>query len=180
MLDRLQQRLTYANVMATIAVFGVLAGGGAYAASKLGASDIAKNAVRSKHIKQSAVKSKHVKDGQLRVADLADEAKGARAFALAGRNNGFGSGLPHPGFASATRDSEGVYCLTPESGGVDPDRDPPAITAEYFSSNDTDLFAYWGASGSSCDEGDYEVQTYALGAGSPVLSDEVRFVIVVP
>ena len=77
MLDRLQQRLTYANVMATIAVFGVLAGGGAYAASKIGASDIAKNAVRSKHIKKSAVKSKHVKDGQLRVADLADEAKGA-------------------------------------------------------------------------------------------------------
>ena len=125
MLDRLQQRLTYANVMATIAVFGVLAGGGAYAASKIGASDIAKNAVRSKHIKQSAVKSKHVKDGQLRVADLADEAKGARAFALAGRNNGFGSGLPHPGFASATRDSEGVYCLTPESGGSIPTGTPP-------------------------------------------------------
>jgi hypothetical protein len=40
------RRLTYANAMATIAVFGVLAGGGAYAASKIGAGDIAKNAVR--------------------------------------------------------------------------------------------------------------------------------------
>ena len=41
MFDRLRSRLTYANVMATIAVVGMLVGGGAYAASKIGASDIA-------------------------------------------------------------------------------------------------------------------------------------------
>jgi hypothetical protein len=54
---KVRSRLTYANVMSTIAVFGVLAGGGAYAASKIGADDIAKNAVRSKHIKQRQVKA---------------------------------------------------------------------------------------------------------------------------
>ena len=47
--------LTYSNVMATLAVFLVL-GGGAYAASKIGPNDIAKNAVRSKHIKSGQVK----------------------------------------------------------------------------------------------------------------------------
>ena len=47
---RIAARVTYANVMATIAVFGVLAGGGAYAASKIGAGDIAKNAIRPKHL----------------------------------------------------------------------------------------------------------------------------------
>jgi len=51
----LRGRLTYANVMSTIAVFGVLAGGGAYAASKIGAKDIKRNAVRSKQIKNRAV-----------------------------------------------------------------------------------------------------------------------------
>jgi hypothetical protein len=60
MLDRNRHRLTYANVMATIAVFGVLAGGGAYAASKIGPSDIARNAVRSKHIKDSQVKRRDI------------------------------------------------------------------------------------------------------------------------
>ena len=53
---RIRERLTYANVMSTIAVFGVLAGGGAYAASKIGSGDIKRNAVRSKHIKNGEVK----------------------------------------------------------------------------------------------------------------------------
>jgi len=42
--------------MATIAVFGVLAGGGAYAASLVGPDDIKRDAVRSKHIKAGNVK----------------------------------------------------------------------------------------------------------------------------
>ena len=59
MLHQLRRRITYANVMATIAVFGVLAGGGAYAASKIGPKDIKKNAVRAKHIKKDQVRAKH-------------------------------------------------------------------------------------------------------------------------
>ena len=51
-----RSRLTYANVMSTIAAFGVLAGGGAYAANKIGPDEIASNAVRSKHIKKRQVK----------------------------------------------------------------------------------------------------------------------------
>ena len=66
-------RLTYANVMATIAVFGLLAGGGAYAASKIGASDIAKNAVRSKHIKKNAVKTPKIADGAVTAPKLAGQ-----------------------------------------------------------------------------------------------------------
>lgn len=74
--DQLRHRLTYANVMATIAVFGVLAGGGAYAASQITAKDIAKNAVRSKHIKKNAVKTPKIKDGAITEAKLGEEVKG--------------------------------------------------------------------------------------------------------
>jgi hypothetical protein len=75
-------RLTYANVMATIAVFGVLAGGGAYAASKIGAKDIAKNAVRAKHIKKDAVKTKKLGNGAVTRAKVADDVLGPEvAFA---------------------------------------------------------------------------------------------------
>jgi hypothetical protein len=52
---RIRRHLTYANVMATLAAFGVLAGGGAYAASKIGAEDIKRNAIRTKHIRGGAV-----------------------------------------------------------------------------------------------------------------------------
>src|SRR5258706_6700210 len=61
---RLRKRLTYANVMSSIAVFVVL-GGGAYAATTL-----PKNSVGSKQIKASAVTSSKVKDGALLLKDF--------------------------------------------------------------------------------------------------------------
>lgn len=57
-------RLTYANVMATIAVFLAL-GGGAYAASQL-----PRNSVSAKQIKKNAVSSAKVKDGSLLAKDF--------------------------------------------------------------------------------------------------------------
>ena len=47
MLPRLLQRLSYANVMSTLAVFAVLAGGTAYAANTIGSSDIIDGQVKS-------------------------------------------------------------------------------------------------------------------------------------
>lgn len=55
-------RLTYANVVATIALFLALGGGAVYAAGKIGSSGIAKNAIKSRHIAPGAVKSSEVKD----------------------------------------------------------------------------------------------------------------------
>jgi hypothetical protein len=69
MLDRLRRRLTYANVMATIAAFGVLAGGGAYAASKIGTNDIKNGAVTTKKIKNGAVTRKKLKPGAVPKVD---------------------------------------------------------------------------------------------------------------
>jgi hypothetical protein len=79
-------RLSYANVMATIAVFIAL-GGGAYAALSLpagsvGSEQIARNAVRAKQIAKravrkkelarNAVRSRKIKDGRVKSFDLAD------------------------------------------------------------------------------------------------------------
>ncbi len=60
-------RLSYANVMSTVACFVAL-GGGAYAASKIGSQDIKRNAVLSKHIKGNQVKGGDVKESTLRGA----------------------------------------------------------------------------------------------------------------
>ena len=56
-------KLTYANVMATVAVF-IAIGGGAYAAG------LAKNSVGSKQIKDGQVKSVDVKDNSLTAKDI--------------------------------------------------------------------------------------------------------------
>jgi hypothetical protein len=64
MLRKLRSRLSYANVMSSIAVFIVL-GGSAYAATKL-----PKNSVGASQIKTGGVGSSEVKDGSLLVKDI--------------------------------------------------------------------------------------------------------------
>src|SRR4051812_15136186 len=65
-----RERLGYANVVATIALFVAL-GGGAYAVG------IGKNSVKSKHIKDGEVRSSDVQDGGIAAADVAADAFGA-------------------------------------------------------------------------------------------------------
>jgi len=88
MLDQLRRRVTYANVMSTIAVFGVLAGGGAYAASKIGPKDIGANAIRAKHIKGNQVVAKHVRSRAIKPRHLATRAVTFRAPACPTDNFG--------------------------------------------------------------------------------------------
>jgi Collagen triple helix repeat (20 copies) len=64
MLGKLRRRLSYANVMATIAVFVAL-GGSSYAAVQLSA-----NSVGTKQLKAGAVTAKKVKDSSLLVRDF--------------------------------------------------------------------------------------------------------------
>src|SRR5271155_939590 len=64
-MKRISAKLTYANVMATVAVFLAL-GGGAYAATQL-----KKNSVGTKQIKNGAVTSAKVKSGSLLASNFA-------------------------------------------------------------------------------------------------------------
>jgi hypothetical protein len=57
------------NVIGYLALFVAL-GGGAYAAAKIDAGDIERNAVRSKHIKKQQVKPSDVKNDSLAAADI--------------------------------------------------------------------------------------------------------------
>ncbi len=73
-MGRLRPRLTYANVMATIAVFIAL-GGASYAALKLpknsvGAKQLKKNSVTTAKIKNQAVTAAKVKSGSLTGAQV--------------------------------------------------------------------------------------------------------------
>lgn len=65
----LRSRLSYANVASTLALLLALGGAGAYAAAKIGSSDIKDNAVRSRHIKNGEVTGKDVKESSLKGVD---------------------------------------------------------------------------------------------------------------
>ena len=71
-MSKLRNRLTYANLMATVAVFIAL-GGGAYAIS------VGKNTIKSKHIKDGQVTSADVRDNDLIGTDIDEDTLQLRA-----------------------------------------------------------------------------------------------------
>ena len=72
----MQKHLTYANVMATLAVVLVVAGGTAYAANTIGSSDIINGQVKSADIGTGQVQSIDVKDDGLTAADVDESTLG--------------------------------------------------------------------------------------------------------
>lgn len=64
MLDNFRQRLTYANVMSTIAVFVAL-GGSSYAALRIDSGDIANNSVRGVDIRDRTLTQRDIKRNAL-------------------------------------------------------------------------------------------------------------------
>jgi hypothetical protein len=72
----LRSKVTYANVVATLALVLALGGGTVYAASQLGkgevkSKNIAKGAVKGKNLGKNAVTSPKIKDGSIVTGDLA-------------------------------------------------------------------------------------------------------------
>lgn len=74
-MKKIRMRLTYANVMSSIAVFLVIGGASAFAASQLGKNSVGtkqlkNNAVTTAKIKKNAVTGAKVKNGSLTGADI--------------------------------------------------------------------------------------------------------------
>jgi hypothetical protein len=63
-------KLTYGNVIATVALFLALSGGVVWAAGKIGSNQIAANAVKARNIARNAVTAVKVRDGSLLRSDL--------------------------------------------------------------------------------------------------------------
>ncbi len=68
-MKRLTDRLTYANVISTLALFLVLSGGAAYAASlgknSVGTKQLKKNSVTAAKISKNAVSTAQIKNGSV-------------------------------------------------------------------------------------------------------------------
>jgi hypothetical protein len=71
---QIRKRITYANVMSSIAVFLVLGGGAAYAAKKIGSNEIKGNSITTGKIKKEAVSASKIKKNSITTAKIANGA----------------------------------------------------------------------------------------------------------
>lgn len=76
MLEKLRQRLTYANVMSTLAVFIAL-GGSSYAALRIDSGDIANNSVRSLDVRNRTLSDRDMKRNALTGRSIRESRLGA-------------------------------------------------------------------------------------------------------
>ena len=104
-LSRFRQRLTYANVAATLALFLALTTGGAYAAAHL-----AKNSVGPKQLRKGAVTSRAIKNGGVTAKDLSTAVR--RGLGGIGRANVDAGGALTQGTATgASRTDPNVFTV---------------------------------------------------------------------
>ena len=73
-MKKIRKRITYANVMSSIAVFLVLGGASAYAAKKIGSNEIKGNSITTGKIKKEAVTKAKLKKASVDSSKLADGA----------------------------------------------------------------------------------------------------------
>lgn len=100
-MKQLRERLTYANVMSSIAVFLVLGGGAAFAASQLG-----KNSVGSKQLKKNAVTAAKIKRNAVTTAKIRNRAVTGAKIDLA--TLGTVPGATHAGVADSAGNADTV------------------------------------------------------------------------
>jgi hypothetical protein len=73
-MSRIRPSLTYANVVATLALFLALSGGVVWAANKITSKQIGKGAVKSKNLAKGAVKNKNLAKNAVKAKNLAKKA----------------------------------------------------------------------------------------------------------
>jgi hypothetical protein len=73
-MQQVRKRLTYANVMSSIAVFLILGGGAAFAAKKIGRNQLRGGAVTTTKIKRSAVTTSKIKPNAITTGKIAKDA----------------------------------------------------------------------------------------------------------
>jgi len=153
-LKQLRKRLTYANVMSSIAVFLVLGGATAIAAglakNSVGPKQLKKNAVTSAKIKNNAVTTAKIKNGaitgakvnaaSLGVVPNATHANTANTAGSAGNANTVGGHSVNKVFAKISKNSTttlgtfGVFKITATcdaAGDVSIEADPQSTDADY-------------------------------------------------
>ena len=79
MISRLRSHLSYANVVATAALFIAL-GGTSYAALKIGSDDVTNNSLRSEDVRNDTLRGRDIRNRSLQARDLRRNSLGSGAI----------------------------------------------------------------------------------------------------
>lgn len=192
-MKRLRSKLTYANVTATVALFLVLAGGSAFAATKM----LPKNSVGPKQLKKEAVTpAKLSKAAKSTLTGPRGPAGATGVQGVPGPEGEKGKSAPpadtavvsyegpsfkgpHLGFSAVKNVSIGVDCLAVEPGVS---YFYPIATVEWSTSAGLALLVEPNAreEAKSCGAGELEVRTYRLTAGSAETYSGVSYTVFLP
>jgi hypothetical protein len=186
--------MTYANVVSSLCLFFVLAGGSAFAASQITGAQIASNAITSAKVKNGSLLKVDFKPGQLPKGPRgltgpqglagapgqpgAPGAPGtARAFGIVNSTAG-PAFQKSKGVTNVRRAQTGIYCIT--APGIDPIQ--TAIVASANAGTPTAGAVFTGGGGFFpyvCTPQEFQVVTTTF-VDSTVLSDAVWFDFVIP
>jgi hypothetical protein len=200
---RLRHRLSYANVVASVALFLALAGGSAYAATRLiTGKQIAAGTITAKNVKAKSLLAKDFANKQLpagaRGATGATGASGATgpagpagatgatgaagsavAYAqvlISGTNNATFVGSSVAGFTSVTEPASGEYCVSPAFKGADGQVIAPTLGL----AGEWTGFVTTGPT-NQCSGAGYEIFTIPSGDSEPASpSSGTGFTITIP
>jgi hypothetical protein len=125
MLSKLRRKVTYANVVATLALFIAL-GGGAYASSKL-----AKNSVGSRQIQKNSITSSKIKNGSLLAADFKAGQLPRGATGAQGPKGDTGAAGPLLDTLPSGKTLYGTYAILGDRSGSGNDRQAATISFQF-------------------------------------------------
>jgi len=108
---KIRNRLTYANVMSSLAVFLVLGGATAFAATKIGSNEIKANAILTGKIKKEAVTTAKIKNSAISTSKIANDA-------VTGEKVNEGTLGQVPSAASAVSSNPEAFAKVEGDGGV--------------------------------------------------------------
>lgn len=185
-MKQIRQRLTYANVMSSIAVFLVLGGATAFAAglakNSVGSKQLKKNAVTTAKIKNNAVTTSKIKNGAITGAKVnlgtlgtvpnashAGTADSANSATNAGNANTVGGSSVNKVFAKVPKNSTttlGTFGTFKFVARCDSTGDPEIEVDPQ--TTDTD----YGASGNGTTEGAFYVREAGAEPNSEVITGE--------
>jgi len=113
---QISKRLTYANVMSSIAVFLILGGATAFAAKKIGSNEIKGSSITTAKIKKNAVTASKIKKGSIKTAKIAKEAVTGGKLA----NGSVSAPKLAPGFVAPTAEKLSRFANVSVGGTVLP------------------------------------------------------------
>jgi hypothetical protein len=181
-MSRIRKRLTYANVISTLALLLVVGGGSAVAASQFGKETIGSRALKKEAVTPAKLsqKSKATLTGPVgpKGATGATGATGpagpagpAGAAGAPGTARAYGETSNNAGAliearsknATVRHPTTGVYCITP-GGGIDPATASLIATADFSNSGTNKTIAQIRSSNNDCNAGELEVRIWNDGA----------------